>query len=153
MLHLLREIQTLCDLAGESRLASDWALELERRFEALLRTDPMDCAARDAKAMVLGFIRTLGSEPAAAGEDPLLHFSAVRDLLVERLSAVPEQQRFLMGGVTFCGMVPQRAIPFKVVAVLGLNDGDFPRSGSDAGLDLMARYRRLGDRDVRSDDR
>jgi exodeoxyribonuclease V gamma subunit len=151
--HLLQEVQTLCDLARESRHASDWAVELERRFEALFRIDAMDRAARDAKAMVLGFIRTIASEPASADEDPLLHFSVVRDLLVERLSAVPEQQRFLMGGITFCGMVPQRAIPFKVVAVLGLNDGDFPRSGSDAGLDLMARYRRMGDRDVRSDDR
>jgi exodeoxyribonuclease V gamma subunit len=151
--HLLQEVQTLCDQSAETRRASSWASELERRFEALFRIDPMDRAARDAQAMVLGFIRTITSEPTAAGEDPLLHFSVVRDLLVERLSAVPEQQRFLMGGVTFCGMVPQRAIPFKVVAVLGLNDGDFPRSGSDAGLDLMARYRRLGDRDVRSDDR
>ncbi len=151
--HLLQEIQTLCDLAGESRLASDWAVELERRFEALFRVDPLDRAARDAKALVLGFIRSLASEPAGAGADPLLHFSVVRDLLVDRLAAVPEQQRFLMGGVTFCGMVPQRAIPFQVVAVLGLNDGDFPRSASDAGLDLMARYRRMGDRDVRSDDR
>jgi exodeoxyribonuclease V gamma subunit len=151
--HLLQEVQTLCDLAAESRHASDWAVELERRFEALFRIDVMDRAARDAKAMVLGFIRTIASEPAGAEEDPLLHFSVVRDLLVERLSAVPEHQRFLMGGITFCGMVPQRAIPFKLVAVLGLNDGDFPRSGSDAGLDLMTRYRRMGDRDVRSDDR
>jgi exodeoxyribonuclease V gamma subunit len=50
-------------------------------------------------------------------------------------------------------MVPQRAIPFRVVAVLGLNDGEFPRTASDGGLDLMARHRRLGDRDTRSDDR
>ncbi len=77
----------------------------------------------------------------------------MRDLLVERLSAVPERQRFLMGGVTFCGMVPRRAIPFRMIAVLGLDDGKFPRPDSDAGLDLMARHRRLGDRDVRTDDR
>src|SRR3546814_15342682 len=49
--------------------------------------------------------------------------------------------------------LPQRAIPFTVVAVLGLNDGEFPRSHSDGGLDLMTRLRRIGDRDVRSDDR
>jgi exodeoxyribonuclease V gamma subunit len=151
--HLLQEIQTLCDLAGESRNASEWTVELEHRFEALFRIDPMDRAAREAKSMVLGFIRAIASEPAGADEDPELQFSVVRDLLVERLSGVPEHQRFLMGGITFCGMVPQRSIPFKVVAVLGLNDGDFPRSGSDAGLDLMSRYRRMGDRDVRSDDR
>lgn len=151
--HLLQEIQTLCDLAAESRRASDWAVELESRFEALFHIDPMDRAAREAKSMVLGFIRAIASEPAGADEDPMLHFSVVRDLLVERLSGVPEHQRFLMGGITFCGMVPQRAIPFKVVAVLGLNDGDFPRSSGDAGLDLMSRFRRMGDRDVRSDDR
>ncbi len=151
--HLLREIQNLCDIVEESRPASGWAQELERRFESLFRIDLMDADARDAKAVLLGFIRTLATETAAADEDPVLHFSVVRDLLVERLAAAPERQRFLMGGITFCGMVPQRAIPFKVVAVLGLNDGEFPRNSSDAGLDLMSRYRRLGDRDVRSDDR
>ncbi|WP_160291523.1 exodeoxyribonuclease V subunit gamma [Lysobacter sp. A03] len=151
--YLLREIQALCDLAEESRPASAWAEELERRFEAMFRIDLMDANARDARAALLGFIRMLATETAKAEVDPGLHFSVVRDLLVERLAAAPERQRFLMGGVTFCGMVPQRAIPFKVVAVLGLNDGEFPRNSSDAGLDLMARYRRLGDRDVRSDDR
>ncbi len=151
--HLLREIQALCDLAEESRPPSAWAAELERRFEAMFRIDLMDADARDARAVLLGFIRTLATETAKAEVDPELHFSVVRDLLVERLAAAPERQRFLMGGITFCGMVPQRAIPFKVVAVLGLNDGEFPRNSSDAGLDLMARYRRLGDRDVRSDDR
>ena len=150
---LLGEVQSLCDLASRSLPASAWAAALERRYEALFRIDPTDRAARDAQAQLLRFIRNLATEPAAAGEDPLLHFAVVRDLLVARLSAAPERQRFLMGGITFCGMVPQRAIPFKVVAVLGLNDGEFPRAGSDSGLDLMARFRRLGDRDVRTDDR
>lgn len=151
--HLLREVQTLCDLADESRSASNWAQELERLFESMFRIDLTDADARDAKAVLLGFIHSLATETAAAHEDPVLHFSVVRDLLVDRLAASPEHQRFLMGGITFCGMVPQRAIPFKVVAVLGLNDGEFPRTSSDAGLDLTSRHRRLGDRDVRSDDR
>lgn len=150
---LLGELQSLCDLAGKALPASAWAPALERHFESLFRIDPMDRAARDAQTLLLRFIRGIASEPAAAGEDPLLHFAVVRDLLVARLSAAPERQRFLMGGMTFCGMVPQRAIPFKVVAVLGLNDGEFPRAVSDGGLDLMTRFRRLGDRDVRTDDR
>ncbi|MFZ9364173.1 MAG: hypothetical protein ACO25T_11145, partial [Arenimonas sp.] len=85
-------------------------------------------------------------------KDPL-HFAVIREVLLERMSQVPERQKFLMGGVTFCGMVPQRAVPFRMIAVLGLNEGEFPRQKSDGGLDLMARLRRLGDRDVRSDDR
>ncbi len=150
---LLGALQSLCDLAAKTLPASAWAAALERQFEALFRIDPTDRAARDAQTLLLRFIRGIASEPAAVGEDPLLHFAVVRDLLVAQLSAAPERQRFLMGGITFCGMVPQRAIPFKMVAVLGLNDGEFPRTASDSGLDLMARYRRLGDRDVRTDDR
>ena len=103
---------------------------------------------------MLRFVRAIAerARPRAASI-PLLDFAVVRDVLLDRLDAVPERQRFLLGGVTFCGMVPQRSIPFDVVAVLGLNDGEFPRGGSDAGLDLMATQRRLGDRDTRSDDR
>ena len=150
---LLGELQSLCELATTSLPASAWAPVLERHFEVLFRIDPMDRAARDAQTLLLRFIRGIASEPAATGEDPLLHFAVVRDLLLARLAAAPERQRFLMGGITFCGMVPQRAIPFQVVAVLGLNEGEFPRAEHDGGLDLMTRRRRLGDRDVRSDDR
>ncbi len=150
---LLVELNEWC-ADGHARLkASVWAERLEKRVESIFLIDLMDSEAREAKAFVLRFIRTLASEPRESGLDPELEFSVVRGILLGRLDAVPERQRFLMGGVTFCGMVPQRAIPFKVVAVLGLNDGDFPRASSDGGLDLMAKHRRMGDRDVRSDDR
>ncbi len=150
---LLEQVQALCDLRNRTLPASQWAHELQRRCEALFRIDATDAAAREAHEALLRTIRSLSAEPGEAGLDPPLHFSVMRDLLAERLDAVPERQRFLMGGITFCGMVPQRAIPFGMVAVLGLNDGEFPRLGSDGGLDPMARQRRLGDRDLRSDDR
>jgi len=151
--HLLREVEAFCALARVPRRASVWSDEIERLYGALFRIDAGDREVREAHAAILRFIREIASEPAEAGADPILQFAVVRDLLVERLSAVPERQRFLLGGITFCGMVPRRSIPFKMIAVLGLNDGEFPRADGDAGLDLMTRHRRLGDRDVRSDDR
>ena len=61
---------------------------------------------------------------------------------------------FLKGSLTFCSMLPMRSIPFKVVCLLGLNDGDFPRNDRYATFDLMAPPRsRLGDRSSRFDDR
>ena len=150
---LLVEVSAWCELATRSRRASQWAEQLERRVESIFLVDPMDREARDARAALLGFIRALAGEPMESGLDPMLEFDVVRELLLSRLSATPARQRFLMGGVTFCGMVPQRAIPFSVVAVLGLNDGEFPRNPDDGGLDPMRRHRRLGDRDARSDDR
>jgi exodeoxyribonuclease V gamma subunit len=150
---LLVELQAWCALGQTPRRASEWTALLEQRLETIFAIDPTDRDAREAKAFVLRFVRAIASEPAESGLDPLLDFAVVRDVLLDRLDAVPERQRFLLGGVTFCGMVPQRAIPFEVIAVLGLNDGEFPRLGSDAGLDLMNTHRRLGDRDSRSDDR
>ena len=47
---------------------------------------------------------------------------------------------FLSGGITFCSMVPMRSLPFKMVCLLGLNDGDFPRNTKAAVFDLIAKY-------------
>ena len=46
-----------------------------------------------------------------------------------------------------------RSIPHRVVCLLGLDDGSFPRHIERDGDDLTARNQRVGDRDVRSEDR
>ena len=63
--------------------------------------------------------------------------------------------RFLEGTVTFCTLVPMRSIPFRVVCLLGMNDGDFPRVPTPQDFDLLARreHYRPGDRSRRDDDR
>ncbi len=150
---LLVELREASADGDTPRHASEWAERFEQRIAALFLIPLADTEGRSALATLLQFVRSIADEPADSGLDPLLDFSVVRELLLSRLDGVPERQRFLLGGITFCGMVPQRAIPFEVVAVLGLNDGEFPRAGRDGGLDLMSRHRRLGDRDVRNDDR
>ncbi|MGM0451484.1 MAG: hypothetical protein ACQERE_11685, partial [Pseudomonadota bacterium] len=46
------------------------------------------------------------------------------------------------------------SIPFRIVAILGLNDGEFPRQRPPLGFDLMANdHPRPGDRSRRGDDR
>ncbi|MCE5388720.1 MAG: exodeoxyribonuclease V subunit gamma, partial [Acidithiobacillus sp.] len=74
------------------------------------------------------------------------------------LADIDEPQRmgrFLSGGVTFCSLMPLRSIPFEVVCLLGMNDGDYPRSVQQNDFDLMrlpGQYR-PGDRSRRDDDR
>jgi len=60
---------------------------------------------------------------------------------------------FMTGGITFCAMLPMRSIPFRVVAMIGMNDGAFPRQQRPPGFDMMFRSPRKGDRSVRGDDR
>lgn len=153
--HVLQQLAGLrADVAME-RTASDWARRLEDRLDALFLPDFDDPRGDETMDQLRALLRALASEPGQLGLDPVLAFPVVKQWLEERLSAVPDRQRFLAGGITVCGMVPQRAIPFRVVAVLGLNEGEYPRSDVDAGLDPIGRpgLRRLGDRDVRSDDR
>ena len=63
------------------------------------------------------------------------------------------QSRFMGHGVTFCGMVPMRSIPFPVVCLIGMNDDSYPRRQPTAGFDLLSYDFRKGDRSRRDDDR
>lgn len=60
---------------------------------------------------------------------------------------------FLRGQLTFCSMLPMRSIPFKVVCLIGLNDGTFPKNDNHDTFDLMGTDFRPGDRSPRTDDR
>ena len=60
---------------------------------------------------------------------------------------------FLRGQLTFCSMLPMRSIPFKVIALLGMNDGEFPKIDRHPTFDLLGKNFRKGDRSHRSDDR
>lgn len=72
---------------------------------------------------------------------------------VEHFLGSESQAGFLRGGITFCSMVPMRNLPFKMICLLGLNDGDFPRNTKAAAFDLIAKYPQKGDRSRRDDDR
>jgi exodeoxyribonuclease V gamma subunit len=50
-------------------------------------------------------------------------------------------------------LVPMRSVPHRVICLLGLDDGAFPRAGVPDGDDLLARDPLVGERDPRSEDR
>ena len=77
----------------------------------------------------------------------------VRQLLAQRLGGRPTRANFRTGTLTVCTMVPMRSVPHRVVCLLGLDDGVFPRSSSVDGDDVLARHPMTGERDVRSEDR
>ncbi|MDA7418381.1 exodeoxyribonuclease V subunit gamma [Xenophilus arseniciresistens] len=92
-------------------------------------------------------------ECADAGFSEALPLAVVRERWLAALERQGLQQRFMTGGVSFCTLMPMRAIPFRVVCLLGMNDGDFPRPSVRADFDLMQGDWRPGDRSRRDDDR
>lgn len=77
----------------------------------------------------------------------------VREHYLSQIQEPSIHQRFFGGGVQFATLMPMRSIPFKVVAMLGMNDGQYPRQKTYTDFDLMAKNWRVGDRSRREDDR
>jgi exodeoxyribonuclease V gamma subunit len=46
-----------------------------------------------------------------------------------------------------------RSIPFKVIALIGMNNDAYPRPDRKTGFDLMESKKRIGDKSLRNDDR
>src|SRR5690606_33467772 len=95
------------------------------------------------------------SRVAASVQDggPELRLADVRALLESRLGGRPTRAGFRTGTLTVCTMVPMRSVPHRVVCLVGLDDGVFPRSGWVDGDDVLARRPFTGERDPRSEDR
>ena len=92
---------------------------------------------------------------AEAGFDQPLPLAVMREHWLGAIDESRLSQRFLGGAVSFGTLLPMRAIPFRVVCLLGMNDGDYPRHHDAPDFDLMAqpKQQRPGDRSRREDDR
>lgn len=90
-----------------------------------------------------------------AGFVEAVPLAVLREAWLGLLDEPTLNHQFVSGGVTFCTLMPMRAVPFRVVCLLGMNDGDFPRRAPRADFDLLALpgMARPGDRSRRDDDR
>jgi exodeoxyribonuclease V gamma subunit len=52
--------------------------------------------------------------------------SVVREQWLQEMEAHGPGQSFIAGSITFATLMPMRAIPFRIVCLLGMNDGDYP---------------------------
>ena len=90
---------------------------------------------------------------AAEGSSVEIGLADVRNLLARTLEGRPTRSSFRTGTLTVCTLVPMRSVPHRVVCLLGLDDGAFPRNSVRDGDDILARDPWIGERDPRSEDR
>ena len=86
-------------------------------------------------------------------DDLTLSFAVINKIIKNSLEEISGSENFLSKGITFCALMPMRSVPFKVVALLGMNDGEFPRQNKQLSFDRMAKEPRKGDRSRRDEDR
>jgi len=89
-----------------------------------------------------------------AGESPLqLEAPVAAAVLQEALAAGSGRFGHRSGALTISALEPMRAIPHRVIVLMGLDAGVFPRAGVRPGFHLMEQRRRLGDPNPADQDR
>lgn len=140
--------QVVDSLTG-TRALHDWLAALIDGITLLTRIDDNDAwQTSQMQREFAAILRTAG--PRA---NTPLRLPDLRALLRSHLAGRPTRANFRTGTLTVCTMVPMRSVPHRVVCLVGLDDGAFPRLGVLDGDDALARQPLTGERDIRSEDR
>jgi exodeoxyribonuclease V gamma subunit len=91
-------------------------------------------------------------EMAASLEETQLAAAAVHKWLMGDFELPQRGDRAITGAVQVCAFEPMRSVPFRVVALLGMDDKSFPRGSTRRAWDPM-QERLPGERDRREIDR
>ncbi|MBD3584233.1 exodeoxyribonuclease V subunit gamma [Salinimonas sp. HHU 13199] len=151
LIALVERLRYFASALTKSRTADEWHLFLTELKEACFMPSAEQADSWETIGKATSDVAAHCRE---AGYEEKLSLRQVRDMLVRRFSSPDAGNHFLTGQVTFCSMLPMRSIPFKVVCVLGLNDGEFPRQSTPVSIDLMTEApRKRGDRSRRLEDR
>ncbi len=148
----VERLRNAIDKLTESRTVDEWASTLAWISDSLTTT-----TFRDAwqQAQLTDLLDELVGEATAEQRvsSVVLGSDDMRSILADRLKGRPTRANFRTGHLTVCTLVPMRSVPHRVMCLLGLDDGSFPRHIERDGDDLSAQDQRVGDRDVRSEDR
>jgi exodeoxyribonuclease V gamma subunit len=133
-----------------AQLVSGWASALSGAADALTATTNDDAWQRGQLDSILAEI---GESAPSSGRAAELALPDLRALLGHRLEGRPTRANFRTGHLTVCTLTPMRSVPHRIVCLLGLDDGAFPRRGRHNGDDVLLQDPQPGDRDPRAQDR
>jgi exodeoxyribonuclease V gamma subunit len=149
---LVGRIEQSIDALSGQRTVSEWTGSITSSVEALAAVGPGD----EWQSAQLGRLLADIVEQSSTDGRPSaveLGLGDIRAILEDRLRGRPTRANFRTGNLTVCTLVPMRSVPHKVVCLLGLDDGAFPRSPERDGDDLILADPQVGDHDARSEDR
>jgi exodeoxyribonuclease V gamma subunit len=133
----------LARLRGLRASGADWADKLTRLIDDFLAVPgdrPEDGEVRERLLADLAGLRVLDELASQPGQARALPLSLVREFVAHSLEALQGRSGdYLTGGVTICGLAPARAIPFRIIYIVGLSEGLFPGTQPRSVFDLRTR--------------
>lgn len=132
----------------ESRTLAQWGEVLLHGVVAVADVAPRDAWVRTELDRQLATMLDEGGSATT-----VLRLADVRRLLLQHTQPRPTRANFRTGELTVATLVPMRSVPHRVVCLVGLDDGVFPRNTVADGDDVLLRDPVTGERDPRGEDR
>ena len=152
LIRFVHFVQVLMNSINErdyERTIAEWVVYLEKIMQNMICET--DTEVDEEYTTILLELEKLNSVSDLVNDK--ISFDIFTYRFLQTITSVKRTGSFAGGGITFCSLIPMRSIPFKVVALLGLNFDKFPRRENQVGFNLMDIKRRKGDRNVKDNDK
>ncbi|QDP96452.1 exodeoxyribonuclease V subunit gamma [Microlunatus elymi] len=146
---VVRRLRAVIDSFARPQPLRSWIQACRQALELMTAVSTSD---NWQVGQAYGELARIAESAADRDELPLTRREA-RAVLADLFAGRPSRANFRTGTLTVATMMPMRSVPHRVVCLLGLDDGVFPRAGRLDGDDLLAADPWIGDRDRRSEDR
>jgi exodeoxyribonuclease V gamma subunit len=133
----------------EPRTLPEWHEFLNQLIEMFLESETEMSQTQAIRKVLSDLLK----QSQHAGFEDLVSYDVILECLRYPLTQEEQSSHFMTGKVSFCAMLPMRSIPFKVIALLGMDDQAYPRTTKPLGFDLIAKNPLRGDRSRRQNDR
>lgn len=147
--HLLSNLSALNKQISQSQTGGQWATTLLAVLDNFVATST---ETHEDRLTLQNCIRELTTDICEGSYPHPVAFAVIRRALESRLQQI-NLGGIPSGSVTFASLSSLRQLPYRVICVLGLNDGDFPSLQRPYAFDLMHQAPRRTDRQRRLDDK
>lgn len=144
---LISRLSRLATEAAESTTLAGWVGRLQGALDAFTQVGGDQAWQRTDALLRLADLAERG-----AG-DELLELGDLNALVRDEFERGEARSTFGNGSLTVCSLRSLRGVPYRVVCLLGLDDGVFPRPPERDGDNLMLRAPRPGEPDPPAEDR
>ena len=148
LVYFVKVLQRKMDARLQDKTIAEWAIYLQELVD-----DMIVLAGEGEDEEYAKFIQLTASLLLLEEDESIkISFDVFRFSFLKRLQVEQKAASFMKGGITFCSMVPMRSIPFKIVAMLGMNFDKFPRKETAISFSLLQHWK-PGDRNVKNNDK
>ena len=148
LVYFVKVLQRKMEARSQDKTIAEWAMYVQELVEDMIIVAGEGEDEEYAKFIQLTEALLMLEEDATVK----ISFEVFRYSFLKRLQVEQKSASFMKGGITFCSMVPMRSIPFKVVAMLGMNFDKFPRKETAISFSLLQHWK-PGDRNVKNNDK